>query len=167
MPTPQALFALFLFLACTSFAQAQEEALPSRPVIINGSQHPELIPDSLAYRIAFGHLIIYIGDPETEKRNFSKVGLSGDDTETLYRVMKVYKENFEAITKTYNDALADAKKNNRQPDASDLETFRSHRSELVRSTRKDLDGTLSSEGVAHFHDYVQSQKITMNVTLDD
>ena len=110
MPTPQALFALFLFLACTSFAQAQEEALPSRPVIINGSQHPELIPDSLAYRIVFGHLIIYIGDPETEKRNFSKVGLSGDDTETLYRVMKVYKENFEAITKTYNDALADAKK---------------------------------------------------------
>jgi hypothetical protein len=165
----QLLFALFLLYKSASpvFAQDDKPVIPARPVVINGSQHPELIPDSLAYRIVFNQLIVYIGDPETEKRSFAKLGLAPDDTETVYRILKGYKENFEALTKTYNDALLEAKKNNRQPDPADQENYRSQRSDLVRSTRKDLEGSLSAAGVARFREYVQAQKKTMNVTLDD
>ncbi len=150
-------------------AQTQQEKPATQPRVIDGRMHPELVPDAQAYFIVFNHLSQTVGDPEQEKVWVGHaVGLNDDDTEVLLRIMKAYKKDFDGIVKTYNDASEEAiRKTGQPPDPDVLQTFKTRRNALVLATRKDLDVALSSAGASHFHLYVQQQKHTMVVTLED
>lgn len=148
-------------------AQAQDEAHAKQPRVVNGREHPELIPDALAYRMVFIHLSQFAGDPEKERVWLRAPGLSEDDTEVLLRIMTAFKKEFDAIVKAYNDAVEEASRRKEPPDPSDIETFKSKRKELVAETRKEIAEGLKREGVVQFREYVATQKHTMTVTLDD
>ena len=153
----------------TNSAKTREQKPATQPGVIDGRVHPELIPDSQAYFVVFNHLSHTVGDPEQEKVWIGHaVGLNDDDTEVLLRIMKAYKKDFDGIVKTYNDASEEAiRKTSQPPDPDVLQTFKTKRNALVLATRKDVDVALSAAGASHFHLYVQQQKHTMVVTLED
>jgi len=144
----------------------EEAKPPSKPTVIDGRVHPELIPDATAYRIVFTHLISHVGDPEREKVWFGVPGLSADDQEVLLRILTSYKKEWDEIVKAYNDAGEAAARKGKAPEPSVLETFRTRQAELVKQTRLDLGAGLSPAGALMFHGYVEQQKSHMTVTLE-
>lgn len=144
----------------------EDNQRPSKPVVVDGRVHPELIPDTTACRIVFEHLSATAGDPEYEKVWFGVPGLNLDDQEMLLRIMTAYKKEWDEIVRTYNDASEAAWRKGKPPAPSVLETFRAKQAELIQQTRRDLDAALSPNGAERFHSYVEQQKHKMVVTLE-
>ena len=136
--------------------------------MIDGAQHPELIPDSTAYRL----LLITVSEepnptPEEAERQLAflrAAGLDSDDIEAAILVLATFRAQYADLITRYNEAVASA---NAAGIAPDLATFLQQRDSLVQFTRAALASALSNAGMDRFHAHVQREKSRMKVAAKE
>ena len=146
--------------AAQSPPQEHEHAAPT---VIDGAVHPELIPDSVAYRLYLISVSTAQNPSEAEqqrqRRQLVKTGLADTDQQLLVGVLSYFRAQYDALVTEYNDS---AKAGN----APDVHSLLKGIDDLVQSTRDTISVRLSSRGAAKLHAFVVSEKKNMKVTED-
>lgn len=135
-----------LFLAVASYSQ-QKRVLPAGT--IDGSVHPEQIPDSVAYRLFFVQTALPTGAAADELRRqnaqLTRIGLDPIDQLSLASVLSIfYAENATFLGK-YSKG---------DPDGRELDT----RDSITRETINRLHGVLSLDGQQKLNQFIQQEK---------
>lgn len=138
----------------------------SNSAIISGAEHPELIPDSTAYRLFF----IAAGEAPnpTEARKARQRAflltmgrLPDADNQTVVKVLETFKVRYAALIADYNDQVESAAKTGGIPPDSD--EFLKQRDRLVQNTRDQLALGLSADSMKRLDGHVQSEKRAMKI----
>lgn len=152
------LIGVLLLSACCGFAQTATR--------IDGRQHPELIPDTAAYRSVFllhSHFETSEATARSEQLQ-GNVGLSAADHQLYLQTLKNFRQQYEVLINTHN-AFIDA--NTASASIADLQKevseTRQSVSRLVEATRAQLAAGLSKAGAARLDAFVQSEKLHMVV----
>lgn len=137
------------------------EKLP--PGIINGRLHPELIPDSAAYRLFF--LAASNGGqsptPEQVERRsivLSHAGLNPDEITKAIAILANFRTSYSTLESEYNSSWAV-----QQGSDTGWNRFIAERDALVQSTRDQLGAALSAKAMTAFSLKVQAEKVHMRV----
>jgi hypothetical protein len=138
-----------LFLLCTAapMLMAQHEHTSSSN-IVDGAVHPELIPDSAAYRLYFV-AVSEMPNPlgEAQKRQLAhlgRIGLEDKDLQVLTEILNDFKAQYSELIAEYNASATIANRAGAQPD---LAGFMDRRDALVQSVRDKLKEKLSAQGL--------------------
>ncbi|PYU48650.1 MAG: hypothetical protein DMG48_19570 [Acidobacteria bacterium] len=137
------------------------------PNLIDGAVHPELIPDSVAYRLYL--VAVSTGQNPTEaaqkrqRAHLMKTGVEDTDQRILVSILSDFRAKYDALVSEYNDAATAAAARNK---TTDVHTLLKKLDDLVQSTRDTISVRLSSRGVVKIHSFVVSQKKNMKVTED-
>jgi len=135
---------------------------------IDGAMHPELIPDSLAYRLYF--VAVSTGqnptdiDLQRQQAHLRKIGLEADDHKTFVSVLSDFRVKYDALVDQYN---ASAKAAAARNEAADITGLLKALDGLVQITRDTLKLHLTSEGMFRLHAFVMSEKKNMKVEPED
>ncbi|HUN63971.1 MAG TPA: hypothetical protein VMU53_18370 [Candidatus Sulfotelmatobacter sp.] len=148
--------------------KAQNAATPhqhaSASPMIDGAVHPELIPDSAAYRLYFLSISTSLNANDAERNRqrarIRMIGLSDSDAQALAVVMNDFKMKYVALVVEYNQAAA------AHGAAPDISVLREQLGELVRTSRDTLKAHLSVQGLTQFDAFVQSEKQHMKVPAE-
>ncbi|MGH9454955.1 MAG: hypothetical protein ACRD2O_13385, partial [Terriglobia bacterium] len=124
----------------SSSAAAPQSAV-SRPALIDGARHPELVPDLVAYRLFF----VTVAEPaqptaEQKARQRAQLltaGLKQDDLQHASSVLATFKAEYGDLVERYDESVDVA---NRSGKAPDLQRFLSQQDALVQATREALAG---------------------------
>jgi hypothetical protein len=135
--------------------------------VIDGAAHPELIPDSTAYRLLF----VVVGEPPNptpqgvvrQAARLNAAGLTGNDAQAAVGVLATFKTRYADLLAHYNQAVLGAQ---RAGPAPDLPSFLAARDALVQSTRCALTSALTPKGAASLSAYVQHEKAHMEVSKE-
>jgi hypothetical protein len=160
------------FCLVASYSQAQNSNPHQHdavaPVVIDGAVHPELIPDSAAYRLYFLALSTGSNSSDEERKqkqaHLRKTGLQEQDLGALSTTLTEFRIKHDALVAEYNRAAEAATARN---EASDIHTLLRDLDELVQSTRDTLKVRLSPEGMTQFDAFVQSEKKHMKVPEEE
>lgn len=133
--------------------------------IVDGAVHPEMIPDSTAYRLYF----IAVSEPPNaapEQKNrqlahIRRTRLTNTDCEALVGALADFKTQYTDLIDRYNETAEAATKAGVQPD---LQTFIQQREALVQATRDNLTMVLSPDGVSRLDSHVQKEKKGMKIS---
>jgi hypothetical protein len=136
--------------------------------MINGKEHPELIPDSTAYRLYF----VAIGEPPNpsagraarQRAYLEKIGVGDGDLQGLVRVLADFKVQYASIIARFNASEEAAAKLGA---ASHTSEFLLERDQLVQATRDSLAMTLSPKGMGKFDSHIQNEKRRMQVVAKE
>jgi hypothetical protein len=124
---------------------------------IDGSKNPELIPDSLAFRLYFIALSendsTLTESTERQKAFFATAGLNAADTEVAASILRAFKKRLDAMTETYNTSVLST-----NDSTADRRLFAAKREALVETTRNEFSIMLSTGGAKHLNDHVQGEK---------
>jgi hypothetical protein len=135
------------------------------PGMIDGAQHPELIPDSTAYRLFLVAVeqIPNITAAQTgfKKAHILRLGLNDNDAQAFAKVVENFRTRYDDLIKNYNDAAEVALP---QGQAPDYDTFLRQRDALVQNARDDLSKMLTAEGMSKMDAVIQSEKSHMMTT---
>jgi hypothetical protein len=133
--------------------------------VINGADHPELIPDATAYRLFLVMLGLNVSatgqDLARQAAHARKLGLSDADRTLLIAAANDFKIKYEGAINTYN-VQADATQAGGQ--VPNVSSILAQREALVEATCAKLTSTLSAAGLAQFNSYIQSEKRRMSIT---
>jgi hypothetical protein len=136
--------------------------------VIDGSVHPELIPDSLAYRLYLTAVAIdqYATEDAQKKQHahLMKTGLRETDKQTLISILADFKSKYEALVNSYNESAKAALTRN---ETADVQGLLKKLDELVQSTRDSISARLTSKGAAQLHSFVMIEKQNMKVLPED
>jgi len=131
------------------------------PNMIDGAAHPELIPDSTAYRLYL--VAVSTGQNPTEaeqthqRAHLMRTGLVDTDRQILTGVLSDFRAKYDALVADYNaSAKADS--------TTDVHTLLKKLDDLVQSTRDTIGARLSAGGAAKLHAFVVSEKKNMKTT---
>jgi len=135
--------------------------------VIDGATHPELIPDSTAYRLAF----TVIGEPPNpspqrtvlQTARLNAAGLAGNDAQAAIGILATFKTKYADLVTSYNQAAMGAQQAGAAPD---LPAFLASRDALVQSARDALMSVLTPQGAASLDSYVQHEKQRMKTSKD-
>ncbi|MGH9431863.1 MAG: hypothetical protein ACRD3T_09995 [Terriglobia bacterium] len=135
-------------------------------VIVNGAEHPEQIPDSVAYRLVF----LTMAEPEEptdaqrarQRAYLEKAGLGEQDRISAVIVLANFKTRYDQLDAQYNESVLAA---NRTKEPPGLETFLSQQDELVQETRDALKADLRPEAMDRFDAYVRREKRNMQMSV--
>jgi hypothetical protein len=147
---------LTALFACTSnlFAQHQHSGN-----VIDGAEHPELIPDSVAYRLFFTTVSVRPNPTpnqvELQRAQLGMVGLDSADTRTVVTALATFRREFDALVARYNKAAG-----SEEPDSM---LFDLQQDRLLANTRGALKATLSTKGMSRLDAYVQAEKKHMQL----
>lgn len=135
--------------------------------MIKGGEHPELIPDSVAYRMWFsqvGHALDNEAKmPGQVQAVLSMTHLSEADQATLKGIVLIWQQQEKQLVFTYNAKVEEANR------ARDFKTyaiqvkFRHDQADLALATAKIAKESLSPEGAKKFDQLLQSQKDTISM----
>ncbi len=134
--------------------------------IIDGKDHPELIPDLTAYRLFF----IAVGETPnpTEERKarqrafIHKMGNVGDvDEQAIVQTLADFKVRFNAMVSEFNKRVENAVKSGAS--LPDTDEFLKQRDQLVQQTRDKLQLETSPDGMANLDAHVQREKRRMQI----
>lgn len=164
-----------VFCACISFAQVasspsvhNHQTGPTGPPAIDGSVHPELIPDSLAYRLYFVALSTPQNPTQAEQdrqhAHVMKTGLAESDQQIFVAILSDFRSKYDALTAQYNESARAASAHN---GTTDVHVLLKSLDDLVQSTRDAIGVRLTSRGAARVHSFVLSEKKNMKVQLED
>lgn len=136
------------------------------PNVVDGKVHPELIPDSAAFRLYF----VVVGKSAsaseaqiaTQKSHMKKLSLANDDEQNAITIIDSFKAQYDDLIKRYNDNVQVVTSQGGVPDYS---AFLSQREALVQLTKDRLKQTLSAEGFNHLDIVVQHEKTNMKVVV--
>lgn len=136
----------------------------SPPKIIDGSVHPELIPDVVAYRLFL--LTISTSRNPTAKElarqrsHLGMVHLGPQDLLHIIPVLRDFRSQYDSLISDYNQSASEALQHGKQPD---VEAFLQRRDALVQKSRGELKLALTPDGAARLDAYVQIQKRMMKI----
>ncbi len=157
-------FVLFMF-ALGAWAQNSppHQHTDTAADVVDGSLHPELIPDSVAFRLYFIALAEEDATLTTasdhQKAFFFMAGLPNTDVEAAAGILRNFKSRLDALTDAYNTAVVST-----NDSTNDRTLFVSKRETLVQATRDAFNAVLSNTGAAHFNAHVQREKQKMQVS---
>jgi hypothetical protein len=132
--------------------------------MIDGSQHPELIPDSTAYRLYL--LTVSVpsnsteGDRRVQSSHLAKAQLDANDLQSMTAVLAAFRSEHDAWLSKYNAEAA------AQGATFDPTPFLQQQEDLVNSTRAALAKSLSANGMARLCQHVQGEKKFMKVAVN-
>jgi hypothetical protein len=129
--------------------------------VIDGAVHPELIPDSVAYRLYLVTVSTGQNPTATEQKHqrahLMKTGLDDIDQQMFVSVLSAFRAKYDALVNEYNtSAKADS--------TTDVHTLLKKLDDLVQSTRDTISVRLSSQGAAKLHSCIVAEKKNMKVT---
>ena len=166
-----ALLTALALLSTASLAQAQ-----TTPVIhnhaaadlIDGSVHPEQIPDVIAYRLALLSLTTPANptyyQTSRQQAQFSEVGLSEPEKSALTPILAKFNSDYHSLIQSYN---ATATALNAKGERADISSFLVQRDQLVQAVHDQIKGTFATDRWAHFDAWVQQQKTRMKVARQE
>ena len=150
---------LLLLLLSSLGALAQNHAampgMASHASVIDGAQHPELIPDSTAYRLYFETVAKMPAD--LLRVQLSSAGLSSDEIDRAAAAIQQFKSSWDTLRDTYNQAVEAGT-------GPDLETFLFKRDRLVEQLLSNLQTIVTAEGYSRLQAHVQLEKRHMKVS---
>jgi len=151
--------------ACTARSRPSVSVTPSD--IIDGAKNPELIPDSIAYRLVFisvaGPAIPSLKDMDRQRAHLRDAGLRTAEISRAAGLLAVFGDRYGDLVTQYNESVQVANDSGEEPD---LTTFLSQLDQLVESTREALAAAISPEAAKHLEAYVQSEKRNMRMTKE-
>lgn len=154
-----------LLIVCSvrPFAQ-QDMPIVDAAGMIDGAEHPELVPDSTAYRLYF-IVVSETPNPSDEQKrrqlaHLRKIGLGGGDLQSLISALETFKLQYTDLIARYNESAEEAINAGAEPD---INTFLLQRDGLVQSTRDKLKSLLTPEGLLRLDALVQAEKKSMKV----
>ena len=164
-----AAFVLSLLCSCTLCVKAQSPPHQHSPTtVIDGSLHPELIPDSLAYRLYFVAVSTRTNPSDAERTRqqtqLNMIGLTASDREALVTVLAVFRIEHDRLVAQYNQSAEEAASRN---EVADVRVLLRQFDDLVRSARDTLKARLSPEGMTQFDAFVHSEKKNMRVSPEE
>jgi hypothetical protein len=128
---------------------------------IDGSQHPELIPDLVAYRlylVTVGELLeATAADKMRQQSHLNRVGLEDDDAAVLLNTANDFKKQYRALIEDYNAHL-----DPQRIDPVALRAFLLKRDALVISAMNSLSRNLKAS--AKFDRHIQEEKRHMSTS---
>ena len=135
--------------------------------VIDGNEHPEQIPDIVAYRLYFTSVGESPNPTEGRKRRqrafIAKIpGLTQDDPDALARTLEDFKVQYDAMVAAYNARVEAAVKGS--TNLPDGDAFLAERDQLVQETRDRLKQVLSANGMAGLDAHVQAEKRRMRIS---
>lgn len=138
------------------------------PNIIDGAVHPELIPDTVAYRL----YLVAISTPQNptqveqqrERVHVTRTGLADTDQQTFIGILSDFRSKYDALVAEYNES---AKGANARNESTDIHVLLQKLDDLVQSTRAAIGVRLSSQGAAKLHAFVVSEKKNMKMTEEN
>ncbi|MEJ2009358.1 MAG: hypothetical protein P8Z30_14590 [Acidobacteriota bacterium] len=149
-----------------STPEGQPATIP--PNVINGAEHPELVPDVVAYRLWFVAISLPPMPTATQQRRqraqLMAAGLQGEDIGRAASVLATFANSYAYLVGKYNDSVVQA---NEMGDTPNVQGLLSRRDALVETTRKALNSALSVQGMAAIKSYVRAQKRNMKVAQGD
>jgi TPR repeat protein len=135
--------------------------------MIKGSEHPELIPDSVAYRSWFGQAGDALDDetkhPGRVQAVFGMTRLSEADQATLRGIVVVWHQQEKQPVSAYNAKVEEANRTRDFTYAIQVK-FNHDKADLALATAKIAKESLSPDGAKQFEEFIQAQKgaISMN-----
>jgi hypothetical protein len=155
---------MFAFGAWAQTSPPQHQHNVTTPKIIDGAAHPELIPDSVAYRL---YLVAVSTGPNAseaeqthQRAHLMRTGLGDIDRQILTSILSDFRTKYDALVKEYNDsAKADA--------TTDVHILLKKIDALVQSMRDSISVRISSLGAAKLHAFVISEKKNMQMTEEN
>jgi hypothetical protein len=155
-----------LMLALGAWAQSSppHNHEVAAPKLIDGAVHPELIPDSVAYRlylVAVSTKANPTGAEQAHQRaQLLRTGLVDTDQQILTSVLLDFRANYDALVSEYNNSA-------KSDPTTHVHTLLKKIDDLVQSTRDTISTRLSSRGAAKLHTVVVSEKKNMKMTEDN
>lgn len=132
--------------------------------LADGAAHPELIPDSVAYRLFFATVARGPNPTDEEQKlqrlQLSRIRLEEKDFRELVDVLVGFRVRFDEIVNRYNQSAAEGEARNQ---SSDIGVLLKHLDALVESTRYALKVRLTPEGMSRFDAFVRSEKRQMKM----
>jgi hypothetical protein len=136
----------------------------AEPKLIDGSAHPELVPDSVAYRLFLVSVSRGQRPTEAEQKHqraqLMQTGLDDIDQQMFLSVLSDFRVKYDALVAEYNDSAKAALAHN---EAANVQVLLNKLDALVQSTRAAINVRLTSEGAAQLHSHVLSEKKNMKV----
>lgn len=136
-------------LGALTLSYAQQSAT----TIIDGSVNPELIPDTLAYRLYF--LAVTSLPPDIGR--YAMPLATATDLQAATTAIVAFRTAYDSLSNNYNQQVQAGS----NPDPN---FFASQRDALVASTRAALQKTLSVDGMQKFDAHVQGEKKRMKTS---
>jgi TPR repeat protein len=136
--------------------------------MIKGGEHPELIPDSVAYRSWFNQVGHALDDeakiPGQVQAVLSMTYLSEADQATLIRIVLVWNQQEKQLVSAYNAKIEEAHRTRDFTSYAIQVKFRHEQADLALATAKIAKESLTSEGARKFEQFIKGHKgaISMN-----
>jgi hypothetical protein len=149
-----------------TLAQTQAPHQHNAATMIDGAVHPELIPDSVAYRLYF---IAVAEDPQPtapqktrQHAHLRAAGLSEADISSTALILANFKTQYAALIATYNESQEVQNNTN-----DGLAAFLLQREQLVQATRDALTASLTPAGMTKFDARIHTEKSKMQVASQE
>jgi hypothetical protein len=136
--------------------------------VIDGSQHPEQIPDATAYRLVLAN-ISELPNPTADRQArqhafLDRIGFNDDEAQTVVPILTAFKMHYNELIDEYNKSVVQANASGTQPN---LKAFLEQVATLVKSTRGEILTALGSSATSRFDTYVQNEKRRMKVAAQE
>jgi hypothetical protein len=162
------IFVAAILYGCLAAAQSAESAPAAhqhtQPNVIDGAVHPEMIPDSTAYRLYLVMVSRPVSptDPQKKRREaqLGKIGLQDADRKALDVILGNFHSEYQNLIQTFNQKATAAWARGERPDT---ESLRLQRDQLVQSTHDALNATLTAKGKEILDTHVQNEKKHMKI----
>jgi TPR repeat protein len=138
-----------------------------RAPMTNGREHPELIPDSVAYRSWFNQVGHALDDeakvPGQTKAVLDMTHLSDGDQAALKNIIRAWHQQQKQLVSTYNAEIEEANRVHDFRSYAIQVKFRHAQADLALGTAKIAKESLSPEGAKQFEQFIQAQKGAMSM----
>ena len=135
--------------------------------IIDGAKNPQLIPDSIAYRLFFisvaGPANPTPQDEDRQRAHLRDAGLRGEGVPRVAELLAAFRAQYGDLVTQYNESVQAANDAGEEPDPA---AFLSQLDQLVESTRKALEAAISPEAANHLEAFVQYEKRNMRMAKE-
>jgi len=129
--------------------------------LIDGSENPELVPDSIAYRLYLLNVSIPANPTEEDRKiqsaHLAKAGVNVRDLQPVLAALAVFRSQYDAWLSRYNAAAT------AQGEKFDPTPFLQQREDIVQFTRDALQRSLSAQGMLRLDTRVRAEKKFMKV----
>jgi hypothetical protein len=155
---------LMPFSYAQSSTRPHQHSASASGVVVDGAVHPELIPDSIAYRLYFLAVSTGVSASDEDRKQkqlyLRKASLEEGDLNALTSTLTEFRTKFDSVVAQYNQSATAATARNEAPD---IHGFLRQIDGLVQSTRNTLKARLSPQGMTQFDAFVRSEKTHMKV----
>jgi hypothetical protein len=138
------------------------------PQVIDGSIHPEQVPDHSAYRL----FLLAVSKPHDatpdqlrhQEAQLRPMGLSDRDHAAVITLLATFNSRYTELIRSYNEVATRAQLRGQR---TDITPMLRERDLLVRTTHDTLKSLLTADGWNRFDRYVQFEKTHMRVAAKE